>query len=105
MLYVFGNSADIGNDGYKVMIAIPARNNVEMEMVSNAGSGNRTDITSDIEAIRVEMFFKNLCGFLDSVHKSIVLFHYKFGETAYMTNRSNEQMAVCIRETIKKHQR
>ncbi len=48
---MFGNSPDVGKNSDEIMIAVPAWNNMEMEVVGNTCSGNRANIAADIKAI------------------------------------------------------
>ena len=52
---VFGNCPDVGEDSHEIVVAVPAGNNVEMEMVGNASAGTGAEIASDVEPIRREM--------------------------------------------------
>ena len=102
---VFGNSPDIGDDAYKIMIAMPARDNVEMEMIGDSRPGNGADIAADIETVRGKVSLQDGRGLLHSFHQGKIFFGGKLGDTAYMARGRNQEMAIGIGKAIEQDKR
>ena len=57
MVQVFRKDARFSHGGHKIRIAVPARNNMDMEMIIDPGAGDLSQIHAEIEASGLQGFF------------------------------------------------
>ena len=97
---ILGDDADFAGDGHEVGVALPAGNNVKMEMSWQSGAGTAAQIEADVEALRIDGFGEGLLGSGDHLHQ---LEHFSVGEfleVGFVGGGGNEEVAVGVGEAI-----
>src|SRR5687768_11438796 len=49
---IFGQDARVADDGHEVGVAVPARHQVNVQMIEHAGAGRAADVDPDVDALR-----------------------------------------------------
>ena len=90
------NQLRITADAHKIGIAVPSRNNVDMQMSRQAGTGASAKIHSDIKAVRLDGLGQGLLRFSDELCHLEHLHIRGCFKIGYMTRRSYQKMPVVI---------
>ena len=49
---LLGQHARLADDGHEVGVAVPARNDVEVQVIEDAGAGRLAEVDADVDAVR-----------------------------------------------------
>ena len=105
MFDVLGDGPDLGADRHEIMVTLPTRHHMKMEMIGNACAGGCAEIKANIDAMRLEMAAQHGTAGGEHRHDPAVLFGGEFGKIRQMPARGDEQMAIGIGKAIEKHHR
>ena len=92
--------ADFGQYCHVVVIVLPARHDMVVEMVINSGAGNMSQIQTDIETVGTEFLFQNPGCLLNQVVYCREFRRLQFGDAGNMPHRGDEQVSVRVRVAI-----
>lgn len=97
---MLGNGADLGADGHEVMVAFPAWNEMEMEVVGDAGSGGSSQIEANIDTMGFQVTAEDGGAGGQHRHEPAALVLGEFGEVGEMPAGSQEQVAIGVRKAV-----
>ena len=100
---VLWDGPDVAGHGHEIMIALPAGDDVKMEMIGNAGSGNFSKVEADVESMRLQMVAKDDTASLHHGHKGCVFSRRDFADVCYMPSWGNQQVAVGIGKPVEQN--
>ena len=102
---VLGDGPDFSADGHEIMVTLPTRHHMKMQMIGNASTSGGAEIKANIDAMRLKMAAKHGAAGGEHRHDPAVFFGGEFGEIGQMSARGNEQMAIGIGVAIEQHHR
>lgn len=100
---MLGNGAHLGQHGHEVVVAVPARHDVPVEMGGDSRACGLALVEADVEAVRGQMGAKNGNTFLHNPHDCATFFFIKIGDVGHVSGRGHQQMAVGVREAVHQH--
>jgi len=101
---VFRYGSEVGENGYEIMIPLPAGYQVEMEMIRYPGAGCRTEIAADIQTMRGETELQDPGRLPHHQHQRGGFLLIQLGQAGDVPHWSHEEMPVAVRETIEQDQ-
>ena len=102
---MFGDCSDICQDADKIMVAVPARDDVKVQMIGNPCSGSSSNIAADIESVWLKVIFDNSRCCFDSFHQGAIFNRGQFGDTWQVTDWCHQQVTVGVGKTIEQYNR
>lgn len=97
---MFRDGANVPDNGDEIVVVTPTGDDMEMQVVSDAGAGCFAEIAADVETIRAEMAAEDGGGLLGHGGKRCRLVAVELGDAGDMSARGQQQVAVAIRKTI-----
>jgi hypothetical protein len=97
------NGSDFGDDCNKIMIAIPAWNDMIVEVVCNTSSCNGTKVATDVKTIGRQMLFQYDYGLLDEKHNAPIFLFRQSSQTINMPFGGNQEMTVGIGKSVEQN--
>ncbi len=97
--------AYFGADGHEIVVMLPARNNVEVEVFGDAGTGYFAQIESDVQSIRGKMTTENSCAAVEELHQGLLFIGGQFSDIGKVPSGGCQQVTVGIGKAIEQHHR
>lgn len=97
---IFGDDPALPDDGNKVSVSFPARDNMKMQMPGNAGPRTLPQVESHIEPIGLVDLLQNLLTPAGQVHDFVPFRSRCIGEGGYMPVGNDHQVACGVGESI-----
>jgi hypothetical protein len=91
-----GDDADVGDDGHEVDVAVPARDEVGVEVSGDAGAGAFADVDADVEALGVHGAVEGLLAEGEEFHHFGTFFGGAIEGRGGMAVGGGEEMAVDV---------
>ena len=91
-----GDDADVAEDGHEVDVAVPAGDDVGVDVAGDAGAGDFADVDADVEALRIHGTFEGVLAEHEEFHDFGALFGGAFGERGGVPVGGDEEVAVDI---------
>jgi hypothetical protein len=102
---MLGYDSDFGADGHEVVIILPSRNKMEMEVVGDAGSGSFPQVEADVDAVGAESSAQDGATGGEHLHEALVFLAAQFGEVAKVAPGSQEQVPIGIGKAVEEDHR
>lgn len=97
---VLGNGPDFSTHRHEIVIILPPRHDVKVEMVGDSGAGDCAEIETDVESLGLEMAAENRAAGGEQGHEMPVFRIVQIGEISQMTPGSKQQVAIGVRKTV-----
>jgi len=97
IVHLFGDYFGIGKEGKEVRVAVPSRNNMEMDMVNNSRSGSAPHIAPDVDAISIHLFAKNGGELLQKLHCFKQFIVGEVADVSCVPVRDNHHVSAIVR--------
>jgi len=95
-----GNEAHVGKDGHEIRVALPARNDVGVEMIGDSSAGTSAEVHSDVEPVGAEDLLKQFVCAFDEGHHVVEDGRGKLLEISLMLGGSNKEVSAGIRKSV-----
>ena len=99
---MLGNGSDLRTDGHEIVVTFPSGNEMEVEMIGDPGTGCFSQVETNVDAMGVEPLLEDGAAGGEHLHQTEIFIAAQFGELTEMTPGGEEQVAIGIREAIKK---
>ena len=101
---VFGKHARLANRRHEIRVARPARHDVHVYMIGDAGAGSTSQIHSQIETVRVVNFAESCLTALGEVHHFIRCLFRRGVKLLQMIVGSDHQMTADVRIQVENYE-
>ncbi len=91
-----GDDADVGEDGHEVDVAVPAGDDVGVDMAGDSGAGDFTDVDADVEALGVHGAIEGVLAEDEEFHDFGAFLGAAFGEGGGVAVGGDEEVAVDV---------
>lgn len=91
-----GEDSGVAEDGHEVGVAVPARDDVEVEVAGDAGAGGFAEVDADVEAVGLEGFLEEPLGFDGGVHEACAFFVVEVFQVGDFSEGEDEEVAGVV---------
>jgi hypothetical protein len=102
---VLGNGADFGANGDEIVVILPSRHKMKMEMISDACAGDLSEVQTDVDAVGVKMTPDYGATAGKELHQPEMFGCGEFCEISNMTSWRQQKMAIGIGKAIEQGNR
>lgn len=93
---MLGDGSDVGTDSHEVMVALPARHKVKVQMLADTGTSCLSKVETDIDAVGVKMPTEYGAACCQHGHEAAVFFSRELCKIGEVSAWSDEQVPVGI---------
>jgi hypothetical protein len=86
----------LSEDGHEIGVAVPTRDDVDMEVIGDAGAGDAAEVEADVEAVGFHDLGEGVLAAAGEDHE---VGEFRFGEVVEvrgLTVRDDEEMAAVV---------